>query len=108
MKARKYINRISVWGVPEVTDGFGGDTYGEPIQLAQSWCNIRTLTPERLTDLGLMNFKYGVEINLRKRNDLNYYDPDIYFIYNDVNYMIQSIVKIDLKGYEIKIIATSK
>ena len=115
MKARKYINRIEVWGIPEVLDGFGGDTYGEPIKITESWCNIKTLSKERLTaslerstDLGLLDFKYAIQINLRKRNDLNYFQPDIYFVYQDVKYMIQSIVEVDLKGFEIQIIATAR
>ena len=108
MKARKYINRIEVWGIPEVLDGFGGDTYGEPIKITESWCNIKTLSTERLSDLGLLDFKYGIVINLRKRSDLNYYQPDIYFVYQGVDYMTQSIVEVDLKGFEIQIIATAR
>jgi hypothetical protein len=118
MKARKYINRIEVWGIPEVLDGFGGDTYGEPIKITESWCNIKTITgrgsgiagitPERLSDLGLLEFKYGIQLNLRKRSDLNYFQPDIYFVYQGVDYMTQSIVEVDLKGFEIQIIATAR
>ena len=115
MKARKYINRIEVWGIPEVLDGFGGDSYGEPIKITESWCNIKTITargssitPERLNDLGLLDFKYGIVINLRKRSDLNYFQPDIYFVYQGVDYMTQSIVEVDLKGFEIQIIATAR
>lgn len=108
MKARKYINRIEVWGIPEVLDGFGGDTYGEPIKITESWCNIKTITPERLSDLGLLDFKYGIQLNLRKRSDLNYFQPDIYFVYQGVDYMTQSIVEVDLNGFEIQIIATAR
>jgi hypothetical protein len=108
MKARKYINRIEVWGIPEVLDGFGGDTYGEPIKISESWCNIKTVNPDSLSDLGLLDFKYGIVINLRKRSDLNYFQPDIYFVYQGVDYMTQSIVEVDLKGFEIQIIATAR
>lgn len=107
MKSRKYINRIDVYKKTEVADGFGGDVYGDPELIASSWCRIKTLSPERLTDLGLQDFKYGISIDLRYRTDLDYNQKDIYFSYKSRDYIIQSVIDKDLEGKEIKIIATS-
>lgn len=104
MKPRKYINRIEVWKHIEKDDGFGGNIT-TPSKISDSWCDIKTLNSERLIAFGITDSEYGLRINLRKRNDLDYFDEDIYFVYQDRDYVIQNIVEKDINGYEIEIIA---
>ncbi|AGO48422.1 phage head-tail joining protein [Cellulophaga phage phi10:1] len=107
MKARKYLNKIGVYVRTEKEDGFGGSIHTEPVLIGSSWCNITTLSPQKIVDLGLSDFRNAIQINLRKRNDLDYYQDDLYFKYNEIDYMIQSILEVNLNGYEIQIVATS-
>lgn len=107
MKARKYTNRIEIWKRPETDDSFGGSVYDTPSEkLGESWCNIKTLSQQRIIDLGLLDFKHSIQINLRKRNDLDYTQNDIYFVYKGKEYIKQSLIEVNLDGYEIQITAS--
>lgn len=107
MRARKYINRIDVYRATYVSDGYGGQTLGEPTLLGKSWCNVKTLRAERATELGLTDNNTVIEISLRKRNDLEYSTNDMYFTYKGIDFNPLRIEHIDLEGYELKIIAAS-
>lgn len=107
MRGRKYINRIDVYQVSAVSDGFGGNILSEPVLIGSSWCNIKTLRAERVTDLGLSENDLIIEVNLRYRDDLNYTTKNMFFRYRGVDYNLLRIEHINLDRLELKILAAS-
>ena len=101
---RKYIHRIQVWVSDPTDDGFGGSTI-TPAQLGSSWCNIKTLTSEKLIAYGLDITKQAITIKTRWRSDLDYFRDGLYFKYKNADYMPTSITEKDLESEEITIIA---
>ena len=77
---RKYKYQIEVWSRGEVPDGSGGQTVADT-KLADSWCNVTSVPIPKLIDYGLNNTQRAITIELRERNDLDYFDTYIFFVY---------------------------
>lgn len=106
MRARKYINRVKVYQGTVTPDGFGGNT--SVMSLAgESWCNVKTLSAQRVTDLGLNENTLVIEANLRDRTDLDYSITGTQLKYKDVFYNILRTEPINLEEKEIKIVAAT-
>lgn len=106
MRARKYINRIQVYQQTPVPDGFGGSTTSS-VLVGESWCNVKTLSVQRVTDLGLNENSLVIEVNLRERSDLDYTISGTQLQYRAVIYNILRIEPVDLQEKEIKIVAAT-
>lgn len=106
MRARKYINRVQVYQGTETPDGFGGNK--SVMSLAgESWCNIKTLSAQRVIDLGLNENTLVIDVNLRDRTDLKYSILGTKLKYKDVFYNILRITHINLEDKEINIVAVN-
>ncbi len=104
MRSRKYTKRIEIFTTAAVSDGFGGNTVSE-VLLATSWADIRTVRPERLTDLGITDGTHSIEVRLRHRNDLDYEQEGIFFKYRDSSYIFKSVNPINLEDVHVIVIA---
>lgn len=106
MRARKYINRVKVYQGTATPDGYGGNT--SVMALAgESWCNVKTLSAQRVTDLGLNENTLVIEVNLRDRTDLDYSIVGTKLKYRDMFYNILRITPINLQEKEINIVASN-
>lgn len=108
MRGRRYINRIAIWRKVELADGHGGHTNQESNLVDSSWCKVKTLDLNRRTDLGLSEYNYAIQVDLRKRDDLDYNQEDIYFVYKNNEFVFKSIAEKDLDGYDVRIIAARR
>jgi len=106
MMARKYINRVKVYQSVAVSDTYGGSTTSISL-VGESWCNVKTLSAQRVTDLGLNENTLVIEVNLRDRTDLDYSITDTQLKYKDVLYNVLRIEPINLEEKELKIIAAT-
>lgn len=107
MKPRRYRHRIAIFentSEAATDDGFGGNIGGES-QLGSSWCNIRTITAEKLIDYGLDQTKKAIIISLRKRVDIDLNRSDIFFKYGGEEFYPSSVTEDNLNGYHFTIIA---
>ncbi len=107
MRSRKYINRVDVYKNTYSDDGYGGQVLGTPVLLGSSWCNVKTLRAERVTDLGLTENNVVIQLNLRYRDDLEYNTRNMFFRYKGLDFNAVRIEPVDIENYEIKIIAVS-
>lgn len=107
MRPRKYINRIEIYENTYVDDGYGGQILGEPNLLGKSWCNVKTLRAERITELGLSDNRVVIELNLRYRNDIEYRTRNMCFRYKGIDFNPVRIESVNIENYEIKILAAS-
>ena len=107
MRSRKYVHRIDICQNTYISDGYGGKKLGDATQIGSSWCNVKTLRAERITNLGLADNDVVIEVNLRYRDDINYNNRDIYFRYKGIDFNILRIEPINIEKYEIKITAAS-
>tara|TARA_R110000782_G_C14807087_1_gene412396 strand:+ start:2593 stop:2922 length:330 start_codon:yes stop_codon:yes gene_type:complete len=106
MRPRKYINRVSVYQGVATADGVGGSTSVMSL-LGDSWCNVKTLSVQRVTDLGLNENSLLIEVNLRDRSDIDYSITNTQLKYQNLFYNIIRVEPINLDGKEIKITAAS-
>jgi len=106
MRARKYINRVKVYQGTATADGFGGNTSTMAL-VGESWCNVKTLSVQRVTDLGLNENTLVIEVNLRDRTDLDYSIVGTQLKYKDMFYNILRITPINLEEKEINIVAAN-
>ena len=104
---RKYKYTIEVWSRSSVDDTAGGQTVTDT-KLGDSWCNIESIPTPNLTDYGLSVPQRGIIIRLRERNDIDYFDQDIFFVYKGLKWVITQITDLDLEGEELEILATSE
>lgn len=107
MRPRKYKYRIAVWRYLKEGDNFGGNEVSEE-KVSDSWCNIRSLPTNKLTEYGLDENEKAIVVTLRHRNDLDYNESNLFFIYKEVRYAINQVTETNLEGYEFKIIASAK
>lgn len=107
MKGRRYINRVEVLRVSNVPDSFGGNTVQNQ-SLGFSWCNIKTVSVDRVSNLGLNENNLVIEVNLRERDDITYSIKDTIFRYKSIDYNLLRIEPVNLDDREIKIICSGK
>lgn len=107
MKPRKYINKIEVYTTSYIDDGYGGQILDTPTLIGSSWCNVKTLRSERVTELGLSENNVVIELNLRYRNDLEYSTRNMFFRYKGLDFNPLRIEPVDINKYELRIIAVS-
>lgn len=101
---RRYINRIAVWKNESVSDSFGGNLNSSE-QLASSWCNVRTLPKDKNTEYGLDVGSNAIKIRTRYREDLDYEQEGIYFVYKGKEFYPDSVTSVDIDKQEVEIIA---
>lgn len=104
---RKYKYTIEVWARAAASDGAGGNTISDT-KLGDSWCKVSSIDAGNLTDYGLNVPQRAIRIELRERNDIDYFDQDIFFVYKGFKWVITQITDNDLEGEELTIIATSE
>lgn len=105
-RARRFNKRIEILQSSSVPDGFGGNVV-TLAKVGTSWCNIKTLSIQRVTDLGLNDNNTVIEVNLRYRDDLDYNVKDTALRYKGVDYNILRVDPVDLEGVNIKITAAT-
>lgn len=106
--SRRYKYRIEVYQNVEVDDGSGGTILSDtPTKLGDSWCDIKTIPQNKITDYGLDVEKEAIRIRLRYRSDIDYNSVGLFFRYKTKNWMPNSIERKDLEEYEVEIIAVS-
>ncbi len=103
---RKYIHKIEVWQNTAVSDGFSGNT-NDPEQLGSSWCNITTIPTDKMLNYGLDIAQQAITIKTRWRDDMDYFDNAIFFIYKNIEWYPTRIFNKDLINEEITIIASA-
>ena len=104
--ARRYNKRIAVWeGTPD-PNSFGGNTMTDAI-VDTVWCEIRTLSIDKLTFFGLDTDQTYIRIYLRKNSDIDYEADNIFFKYGGKTYTVNSVTETDLDGVELEILATA-
>lgn len=106
MRARKYTDRIEVHKSTTVPDGFGGSTVTFEKEY-DSWCNVKTLNIQRVTDLGLNENNTVIEVNLRYRDDVNYDIKTTKLIYRGIDFNILRVEKVNIENIEVKITAAT-
>lgn len=104
---RKYLNSIEVW-IKAASDDLAGGNITTDTLIDTSWCNIKSLNRQKLTDYGLNVATQAIKISLRYRDDLDYFQQDIFFKYKGKEWFIDSIHQIDLEEEELEIVATAK
>ena len=104
---KKYLDRIEVWLRGTVDDGAGGFDLDDT-KLSDSWCNITTVRRDKLIDYGLDVSNQAIEIRLRYRDDLDYFQESVFFKYKGKDWIINAIDEINLDGRELSILASSK
>lgn len=104
---RKYKKRIEVWTREAQYDGVAGNTVVDT-KLSDSWCNLESVPLNKLTQYGLNINQQAIRITLRYRNDLDYFDTDIFFKYNNKEWVIDAIRDNDQELEELTIIATAR
>lgn len=104
--ARKYDRRVQIYVKSEVSDGFGGATLTNSL-LAVTWANISTIRTDKLQDYGLDETRGVIKIHVRHRNDIDFNDENLFFVYRDQPYEIVSVVETDLRRTEFEIIAAT-
>lgn len=100
----RFKDSIEVWQQSAVTDGYAGNTTSET-QLGESWCNISTLSREKYTDYGLDVPSLAIEVYLRTRDDIDYFDESVFFKYNGRRWFFVSIEEYNLSDQIIRIVA---
>lgn len=107
MKRRRFKKRIEVWRTDYVDDNSGGKLATD-VKVSDSWCNIESVPLEKLTLYGLNENQQTIRIRLRYRSDLDYFDGDIFFRYNNQDWRPSAIRDNDLELEELTIIATAR
>lgn len=102
---RRFVNRIEVWLNDATSDGFGGYTNTSE-RIASSWCKVTTIPRDKLTLYGLDTARYAITIELRYREDLDYKQEGLYFVYNGRKFNPTSITPIDVENEYLRIEAT--
>ena len=107
MRARKYNKKVELWQTTKADDGFGGQ-YNTDSLITNTWANIKTLDrANRSTDEGITDAFSSLVLTLRKRNDISYNLPNMYFKYRGLKYIIQQQpINKNYEDNEIEIIVT--
>ena len=107
MISKKYSKRVQIWQTSATSDTYGGNTVNDALDtiLGTSWAYVRTIRPEKLTDLGITDGTYAIEVKLRYRYDLDYEQEGIYFKYASNNYIFNTVLPIDFENAEVTVIA---
>ena len=103
---RKYLNKVEVWLNSALDDTVGGNLV-DPSQLGSSWCNVSTLSTDKLTTYGLDIAQQAITIKTRYRSDLDYFQEGLFFKYKGLDWMPTSISNKNLINEEIVIVATA-
>lgn len=106
MRARKYTDRVEIQKATVLQDGHGGSTTTFE-KVNESWCKVKTLNIQRVTDLGLNDNNTVIEVNLRYRDDVKYSVKDTRLVYRDVIFNVLRVEQKDIENVEIKITAAS-
>ncbi len=106
--SRRFKNRIEVYQNVSEDDGAGGNVNsGTPTKLGDSWCDVRTIPRDKITDYGLDVEQEVIRIRLRYRSDLDYTTVGLFFRYKSKDWFPSSIERKDLEEYEVEIIAVA-
>ncbi len=107
MISRKYSKRVQIWETALTSDTYGGNEIDDALDtlLATSWAYIRTIRPEKLTAMGITDYKHAIEVKLRYRYDLDYEQEGIYFKYDSNTYIFDTVLTIDYEKAEVTVIA---
>ena len=89
MRSRALNKKIEVWQTRNVADGYGGNTQTDNL-IDYTWASVKTITTNKISELGLDYTKEVLQITVRKREDFNYNSKTIYIKYRDNNYTISS------------------
>lgn len=103
---RKYLDRVEVWRRDQDADDFGGFLI-TPTKLGDSWCNITTVSRDKMVAYGLEIPQQAIRIKTRTRSDLDYFVQGVFIKYKSKDWYINSITEINLDGEELDIIATT-
>ena len=97
---------MQIWQNQAVTDGFAGNTVNA-IQLGTSWAHVKNVRRDLYTDYGLNGERQAIEVLLRHRNDLDYFQQDIFLRYDGRDWAVSSVQNSMLDDIEIRIIAVA-
>lgn len=105
-QSRKYKDVVELWETVPTPDGYGGNTVADT-KISDCFANVKTLSANQITDLGLRDNAMTVEIYLRLRSDVTYSSSNTFFKIKGVNFTINSIENMDIDGIYAKIIAST-
>ena len=110
MLAREYNKRIDIQQIVSTPDGFGGNTVSF-VTIGSSWAklvNNSISITQRATVLGISDLYEPLMFKIRFRNDLNYNGRNLALIYAGQQYIIKSIINIDMFNRELEILCTKE
>ena len=103
---RKYLHRIDVYKNIPTLDGFGGNN-STPVGLGNSWANIETLSTTKLNLAGLDINKETVRISMRYRDDIEYRDEQVYFVYKEMVFQPLGVANVDIFNRKVEVNAVN-
>ena len=111
MRSRSLTKRVEIYGITQVSDGFGGYTTTDTL-LGSSWCSIKTFEPGKfnnLADFGILNPQDALHFRMRKRNDIVIDTENHYLKYRGKKYTISTApVNINFEDDEIAFIGVQE
>ena len=107
MRARKLNRRVEIYQITSVPDGHGGNLVSTEL-LSKSWCRVRTLSVDRVINLGLNENRTVIEVKLRNRNKVNYSIKNHSLRYRGSDFNIIRIDPVNFENVEVVITAVSR
>ncbi len=104
--ARRYRYRIEVFSYVADPDGFGGNDT-QDTKLTDVWGNIQVLDADKENDFGLDAVQTLYLIHTRKNSAIDYSAPNIFFRYDDQEYVPIRVTENTLK-VEYEIVASGR
>lgn len=100
----RFKSRVQVWQHTADPDSSGGNTVDET-QLGSSWAEVKDVPRDKYQDYGLNTASQAIELYLRSRNDIDYFDQDIFFKYKGKSWYPSIVEDKGLDGELIRIVA---
>lgn len=91
MLARKYAKKIQIWQNTTISDGFGGNTIGEPVLVGSFFAEILQNSAFKDVTLGQSNLKNNYTFRVRESGKLHTEIEDCYIVFRDKKYVIKDI-----------------
>tara|TARA_R110000851_G_scaffold311662_1_gene471928 strand:- start:244 stop:591 length:348 start_codon:yes stop_codon:yes gene_type:complete len=109
MRARKYNKKIEIWQTSTVSDGYGGGGVTST-RLTSVWCKFITNDALlRSTDIGQTETSNKLMLKVRKNPNINYNSKNMYFVYRNIEYMIQGTpINIGFEDRELQLTLIGK